>query len=375
MRYVVPILGLLLVIGALAGIKVDQISNLMKAGAAFEEAGPPAEVVSTDFTRDLAWENTLSAVGTFSAARGVAISTEAPGMVKRILFESGGVARAGQVLVELDTNVERAQLASAEVRKKLAEQNLKRTRSLVESGAATRQQLENEESQLESAVAEIASVQAQISRKIVRAPFAGRLGIRAVNLGQYLSPGTQLTTLESLDTVYMDFTLPQQVLSALTIGLAVRVSLEGTDETLTGTIEAIDPSIDPATRSVRIRASVPNPAQKLRPGMFGNVTVVLPERSKAVVAPATAIVHAPYGDSVFVVEPAKNPRDPKEKQVRQQFVRLGEERGDFVEVLEGVKPGDELVSSGAFKLRNGAKIMINNKNKPEPELSPRLENR
>jgi membrane fusion protein, multidrug efflux system len=375
MRYVVPILGLLLVIGALVGIKTDQISNLMKAGAAFEEMGPPAEAVSTDFTRELAWENTLSAVGTFSAARGVAISTESPGMVKRIHFESGGVAKAGQVLVELDTAVERAQLASAEVRKKLAEQNLKRTRALVESGAATRQQLENEESVLESAVAEIASVEAQISRKIVRAPFAGRLGIRAVNLGQYLSPGTQLTTLESLDSVYMDFTLPQQVLSALQIGLPVRVELEGTKETLTGTIEAIDPTIDPSTRSIRIRATVPNPAQKLRPGMFGTVSVVLPERGKAVVAPAMAVVHAPYGDSVFVVEPAKNPRTPNEKQVRQQFVRLGEERGDFVEVLEGVKAGEELVVSGAFKLRSGAKITINNKNKPEPELAPRLDNR
>lgn len=375
MRYAVPILGLLLVIGALAGIKFSQISNLIQAGEAYAKAGPPPEAVATDKTRDLAWENTLSSVGTFTAAKGVAISAEAPGMVKRIAFESGGLAKAGQVLVELDTSVERAQLAAAQVRKKLAEQNLKRTRSLVEGGAATKQQQDTEENTVEAADAEIASMQAQIARKVIKAPFAGRLGIRAVDLGQYLSPGQQLTTLESLDSVYIDFTLPQQALSALSVGLSVRITMENSKEELTGTVAAIDPTLDAATRAIKVRASVPNESQRFRPGMFANVQVVMPDQTSAVVAPTTAVVHAPYGDSVFVVEPLKDAKDDKVKQVRQQFVRLGDERGDFVEVLDGIKVGDELVTSGAFKLRNGAKITINNKTKPEPELAPELENR
>lgn len=379
MRYALPILGLLLVIGALAGIKFSQISSLIEAGEAFAKAGPPPEAVSTDTARELAWESTLTAVGSFQAVRGVDISNESPGVVKRIAFESGNLVKAGQVLVELDTSVERAQLATALARKKLAEQTAARTRQLVQSGAATTQQLENDEAQLEAITAEVEGIQAQIARKTVRAPFAGRLGIRNVNLGQYLAPGTVLTTLESLDSLYLDFTLPQQTLPVLNTGLPVRASLEGQKLELEGQITAVDPSVDPATRSIKVRATVPNPDQKLRPGMFANVTVVLPERSSIVAAPRTAVVHAPYGDSVFVVEPLeeaeKNGAPDNVRKVRQQFVKLGEERGDFVVITEGVKPGEELVVAGAFKLRNGAKIAVNNENKPDAQLAPNPPNR
>jgi membrane fusion protein (multidrug efflux system) len=379
MRYVLPILGLVLLVGALVGVKAKQISNLIQAGEAFAKAGPPPESVSTDVTRELSWEGSLTAVGSVAAVRGVSISAEAPGVVKRILFESGNLARAGQVLVELDTSVERAQLATAVARKKLAGQTIARTRNLSASGALSTTQLENDESQLEASSAEVAAIEAQIARKVVRAPFAGRLGIRNVNLGQYVNPGEALTTLESLDSVYIDFTLPQQTLQSVHTGQPVRVTLEGETLALEGTIAAIDPSIDSATRSIRLRASVPNADQKLRPGMFANVAVVLPGKGSVVAAPVTAIVHAPYGDSVFVVEPLKGGETETGKnavkQVRQQFVRLGEDRGDFVAVLDGVKPGEELVTAGAFKLRNGAHISIDNKNRPEPSLDPRPENR
>lgn len=393
-RYIVAILGLLLVVGGLVGIKANQISGLIKAGEAFAKAGPPPESVSSDVARELAWEGTLSAVGTIAAAKGVAVSNDSPGVVKRIAFESGQLAKAGQVLVELDTGVERAQLATAQARRELAEQNIQRTRQLFQSGGLSRSQLDADESALKGAQAEVAGLQAQIERKVLRAAFAGRLGIRAVNLGQYLSPGTPVTTLEALDTVYVDFTLPQQALSSVDIGFPVRVRIEGEKHKdgkqveVQGSVAAVDPTLDRATRSIRVRATVPNQKQTLRPGMFANVSVVLPKRDSIVAVPATAVVHASYGDSVFLIEsesapgakgdakaPESQQPDSNVKQVRQQFVRLGEERGDFVAVLDGVKPGQELVSAGAFKLRNGAKIVINNGSRPEPKVDPIPENR
>ncbi len=386
MRYLVPILGLVLLLGGLGTIKFTQISKLMDAGAAYAKAGPPPLAVSSDVARELSWEGTLSAVGTIAAVRAVAVSNESPGVVKQIRFDSGAMAKAGQILVELDTSVEKAQLATALARKELAERTHARTASLYERKVLTQAQQENDLAQLQAVRAEVDALRAQIERKIVRAAFAGRLGIRAVNLGQYLSPGTVLTTLDALDSVFVDFTLPQQALESLRPGLKVRVTLEGDDAVaIDGTISAVDPSLDPTTRSIRVRASVPNEQQKLRPGMFANVAIVLPERDSIVAVPQTAIVHAPYGDSLFLVEPLKEqpntPTGNAEKaptpvqQVRQQFVRLGEQRGDFVAVLEGVKVGQEVVTAGAFKLRNGATITVNNKIKPDAKVDPRPENR
>jgi membrane fusion protein, multidrug efflux system len=379
-RYLVPVLGLLLLIGALAGVKWAQISSLITAGAAAEAAGPPPEAISSGTSQTMSWERTLSAVGSISAAQGVTVSNDLPGLVTRIRFESGDVVKQGEVLVELDTRVERAQLATAEARAELAEQNVKRTRALAARGGVPRSQLDNDESQLKSARAEVDALRAQISRKIVRAPFAGKLGIRAVNLGQYLSSGTTLTTLESLDAVYVDFSLPQHALSQLTPGMPVRI--EAGELNAKGTLDAVDPRIDQATRSIRVRASVSNADQDLRPGMFVNVGVVLPEEASVVAVPATSVVHAPYGDSVFVLEPldAKDKQAPAPagkpiKEARQQFVRVGEQRGDFVAVLEGLEPGREVVTAGAFKLFNGAKVIVDNGVGPDPKLSPRPENR
>jgi membrane fusion protein (multidrug efflux system) len=385
-RYGVAIVGLLVLVGALAGIKGTQISGLIKAGEAFAKEGPPPESVSTDFARTFTWERTLSAIGTITTDRGVAVSNDAAGIVKRIAFESGGMAKEGQVLIELDNGVERAQLRTAQARKELAEQNMERTKSLFASGGVSRSQLDADESQLKSASAEVAGLEAQIARKVVRAPFAGRLGIRAVNLGQYLSPGTMVTTLEALESVYVDFTLPQQASGEISVGTPVRVGVSGVEKLeAAGAVAAVDPSLDRATRSLRIRATLPNPEQKLRPGMFAEVKVVLPDTQEVVAIPLTAVVHAPYGDSVFLVEDGHAEGEKAKAQtaaksagplhVRQQFVRLGEERGDYVAVLEGVKAKDPLVSAGAFKLRNGAKITVHNEVKPEPKLAPHPENR
>jgi membrane fusion protein, multidrug efflux system len=372
MRIVVAILGLLLLVGALAGVKGAQIASLMAFGKQYEKSGPPPESVSTAVAREQSWEGTLSAVGSIAAVKGVSVSNEASGTVSRIAFESGSVVHQGDVLVELETSVERAQLASARARRALADVSLRRAIALFESNSIARADLDNAQSALDSATADANAVEAQIGRKVVRAPFTGRLGIRAVNLGQYLGPGAPVATLEATDSVYVDFTLPQQRLAALSVGMPVRAEIAGASGApIEGTVSAIDPAIDPVTRTIKVRATVPNAEERLRPGMFVNVTVVLPTQAPIVTVPSTAVLHAPYGDSVFVVED----KSGANAKVRQQFVRLGESRGDFVAVVDGVKPDQEVVTAGAFKLRNGMKIAIKPDVRPPPELTPHPDNR
>lgn len=367
MRYFAPILVLLALLAGLATLKFKQISSLIRFGQQAAKAGPPPEVVGTATAQQAEWAGALSAVGSVTAARGVAVSNEAAGVVTGVHFESGDSVRAGQVLVTLDTSVERAQLASLEARRELATVTAGRSRLLVNQQAAPRAQLDNDEAQLKSQRADLSALRAQIDRKTVRAPFAGRLGIRTVNLGQYLNPGTPVTVLQAMGTVYVDFSLPQQHLGDARVGSKVRITLAGDDPApIEGVIAAIDPAIDSTTRTVKLRASALNQKERLRPGMFVNVDLLLPTRAAVVTAPATAVVHAAYGDSVFVVE---------DRKVRQQFVRLGEARGDLVALLAGVKAGQELVTQGAFKLRNGGSVVINNDIQAQPSINPRPENR
>ena len=374
MRYLIPLVVLVAIVAGLGSVKFRQIQTLLQAKEVGEKMGPPPETVGTAVAAEDSWEGTIAAVGTVAAVRGVAVSNESPGVVTAIHFESGQVVRAGQVLVELDTSVERAQLASAEARKQLADLSAGRSRALAEREAASKAQLDADEAQLKTSSADFGALKAQIDRKTVRAPFAGRLGIRNVNLGQYLQPGTAVTVLESLGSVYVDFSVPQQYLRDVKVGTPVRVTLTGagTGTVLDGAIGAVDPAIDATTRSIKLRASVPNPKDKLRPGMFVNVEVVRNQKSRVVTAPVTAIVHASYGDSVFVVEPG--PTDKAAKVARQQFVRVGPTRGDFVAILDGVTAGQELVTAGAFKLRNGSPVVVNNAIKPTPALSPHVDN-
>ncbi|HEY8946096.1 MAG TPA: efflux RND transporter periplasmic adaptor subunit, partial [Polyangiaceae bacterium] len=309
--------------------------------------------------------------------RGVELSNDAAGIVSKIAFESGQSVRQGQILVELNSDVERAQLTSLRAKVKLAQVSLERSKKLAGSGAVTQSQLDEDQSTFDSLVAEEAALKAQIERKIVRAPFAGRLGIRAVNKGQYLPPGTTVTVLETTESSYVDFTLPQQELSKIKEGMRVRLLSEQKGAPpVEGTISAIDPSVDAVTRAVKVRATVPNETG-LRSGMFANVQIILPEKRTVVAVPQTAIVHATYGDSVFRVETRKEPGpDGKPVKVaRQQFVRIGGERGDFVAIEQGVKAGEEIVAAGAFKLRNGSTVVVNNGVKLDPQLAPRVDNR
>jgi membrane fusion protein (multidrug efflux system) len=384
MRYLVAALAIVALVGGLAAIKFTQISSLMSMGKAMQKLGPPPEAVSSATAEEQTWGGSMSAVGTIASAKGVAISNEVPGIVSRIHFESGAFVKQGQILVELDSRAERAQLASIEARRDLATSNVGRTRALVADQALSQAQLDADESALKTSTADLKALHAQIDRKLVRAPFAGRLGIRQVNLGQYLNPGTVLTELEAIDVVFVDFTLPQQRLDTVKTGMPVKVAVEGiAGLSADGTVNAINPTVDATTRTLKLRASVPNKDEKLRPGMFAKVTVVLPEQGAIVAVPASAVVRASYGDSVFVIEDkkdesgavAKGPDGKPAKIARQQFVRLGEARGDFIAVADGVKAGQELVSAGAFKLRNNAGIVVNNDIKVEPQLAPRPENR
>jgi membrane fusion protein (multidrug efflux system) len=391
MRIVTAVGISVVVIGALAGTKAAQISSLIRFGKAAQAAGPPPQAVGTAAAKGAEWESLLESVGSVAAGRGVTISNEVPGVVRAIRFDSGAKVRAGQVLVELDASVERAQLSSLQARRDLATTSAIRTRRLEAGGASTKAQLDADESQLKTVSADARALEAQIEKKTIRAPFGGKLGIRSVNLGQYLNPGTPITVLESLDAVYIDFTVPQQQVARVPVGTSVRIVLPGSQppRTLPGKIAAVDPNVDPLTRAVKLRASVEEVGDKtttgdpLRPGMFVNVSVVLPDRASVVFVPATAILSAPYGNSVYVVEdrkdeaghPVTGPGGKPAKVARQQFVRLGVTRGDFVAIDEGVTAGQEVVMLGAFKLRNGAPVFVNNEVQLSPSQTPNPPNR
>ena len=369
-RYLLPILGLLAIVIGLVALKASQISMLIGFGKAAQKNGPPPEVVSTTVAKEDTWEETLPSVGTVTAAKGVTISNDAPGVVSSIKFDSGAIVKQGDVLVILDNSVEQAQLASANARRELAKQNVGRTQSLVQTGSLPKAQLDNDEAAVKTSHADLGALEAQIARKVVRAPFSGKLGIRNVNLGQYLNPGTAITVLEALDNVYVDFSLPQQQLPQIALGMPVRVSASDNTEITTATIAALDPTVDSITRSIKLRASVPNANEKLRPGMFVKVAVVLPSKKTVVTVPATGVLHAPYGDSLFVVE-----ADGAKKKVRQQFVRIDKTRGDYVAIADGIKTGEEIVTAGAFKLHNGSGVAVNNAIDLHPQLDPHPENR
>ena len=383
-RYVFALLGVAAILGGLGAVKYKQIATLIAMGHAMQASGPPPEAVATTAVRKDTWQSTLDAVGSVAAAKGVTVSNDAPGIVSAIHFESGTMIKQGQVLVELDSNVERAQLASVLARQELAEVNAKRTRALVAADAIPRSQQDNDDAIVRTSGSDLSQLRAQIDRKIVRAPFSGKLGIRLVNLGQYLNPGTAIAELAATETVFVDFTLPQEELRRLTLGMPVRVVIEGEGTApADGSLAAIDPAIDATTRSIKLRASLPNRDEKLLPGMFARISVILPETRDVTILPVSALVHASYGDSVFVVEDRKddagNPVTGADghpaKVARQQFVRVSETRGDFAAVTNGVTAGQEIVTAGAFKLHNGAPVVVNaSAEQPKADLAPHPEN-
>ena len=363
-------LGLLLLVGIIATIKALQIGRMAAQG----NQAPPPETVTTAAAKKESWEVVLNAIGSLQAVQGVMVTAELPGKVVKIAFEPGSRVKAGDLLVQQDTSTEEAQLRVAEAAETLAQTNFRRLRELLARKIVSKAEYDNAEAQCKQAAAQSDNIRALIAKKSIRAPFSGRLGIRLIDLGQVLDSGEEIVSLQSLDPIFVDFLLPQQVLGRVRPGLPVRVTTDALpDEIIEGEISAINPQVDPATRNIRIQATAANTQEHLRPGMFVNVGVVLPVRNEVVAIPATSVLYAPYSDSVFILE-EKFQEGRRVQALRQQFVRLGEKRGDFVSVASGVNEGDVVVSTGVFKLRNGQEVVVDNTLAPEFHLAPKVAN-
>ena len=372
-RIVLAIVGLLIVVGLLAGIKFLQIGKMIDQGKKFV---PPAETVTTYQVQPQQWDAQLNAVGSLAAVQGVTVSAEVPGKVVAIAFQSGATVKAGDLLLRQDTSVEEARLPGAEASAVLAKANLDRTRSLLAENAGSQSDYDTALANYSLAVAETEQLKAAIAKKTIRAPFAGKLGIRLVNLGQILKEGEAIVSLQTVDPIFADFSLPQQDLARLQPGIPVTITTDGyVGARFAGKLSAINAEVDAATRNIRLQATIANPKEQLRPGMFARVAVELPGRNELLAVPATAVLYAPYGDSVFLVEDHKDETSGQTgKTLRQQFVRLGEKRGDFVAAVSGLKGGETVVSTGVFKLRNGQAAVIDNKLAPAFSLEPKPEN-
>jgi membrane fusion protein (multidrug efflux system) len=367
--------GIVIALGLLAaicvfvvGIKALQIGKMMS----MPQTMPPTTVSSVT-VKEEDWAPRLTAVGSVSAVEGAVVSAELAGIVSEINFENGAVAKKGEVLMKLDASQEEALLRSAEAEAQLAGTDLERSRDLAMKKVVSSAELDSAQSKFRRLNAVVDQMRSNIAKKSLIAPFDGQLGIRQVNIGQMINAGQQVVALTGLDRVYVDFALPDQYLSKLAKGLEVNVHSDAFPERqFKGKLTAINSMVDSSTRNISLQATLENPDHALRPGMFAKTEVTLPEKHKALVVPGSAISYAPFGDSVFVIEKKKDEKTGKESQViRQQFVRVGEARGDLVAITQGLKAGETIVSTGVFKLRNGMTVTINNDLAPNPQVNPK----
>ena len=371
-RIFLTLIGLVLLIAVLSGIKALQIDKMIEAGSQFVQ---PPEPVTTARVISVSWETVLPSIGSLTAVQGVTIATELPGKVVKIVFTPGSRVKKGDLLLRQDTSSEEAQLPGTEAFLTLSNRNLSRAKSLIAEEMISQSQLDTAQANFQQAQAAVDNLRSQIAKKTVRAPFSGRLGIRLVNLGQSLREGDAIVSLQTLSPIYVDFQLPQQYLNQVRQGLPVRVTADGLpDRQLTGKITAINPQVNVATRSIGVQATLQNAEELLRPGMFVSIEVVLPKLQTVLSIPATAVLYAPFGDSVFIIEEKQTEDGKKYLALRQQFIRLGEKRGDFVSVLSGLSAGESVVSTGVFKLRNGQTVVVDNSLTPEFKLNPQPEN-
>jgi membrane fusion protein (multidrug efflux system) len=369
-KRMILMLGLMVVLlGSLGFVKFKQVQSAVQAAGGFQ---PPPEAVTTVIAQRQEWPSSLSMIGTLEAVQGVVVSADLPGTVARIAFVSGQSVREGDVLVELDTRQERAQLAALEAQRELAGVNFSRMQQLVNEGVISRAEYDRATADQKQTEANVAEIRATIQRKTIRAPFSGVLGIRKVNLGQYLSGGSAIVSVESLNPIYVNFGVPQQASGQVQIRRSLRLTAENLPgQVFTGQVTAVDSIVDEATRNVQVQATLANTGGKLRPGMFVQVELGLGANRPVITLPATAINYAPYGDTVYVVTDLKDPNGKPYRGVRQQFVKIEGARGDQVGIVSGVNPGDEIVSSGVFKLRNGAAVQVNNKVQPGNNPAPK----
>lgn len=380
--WIVSIVGIVVVVVSLVGIKVGQIRAMIQAGEAFV---PPPEVVTSAKVEAAVWQSRRSAIGTLVAVHDAVLGAELPGLIREVAFTSGSTVKRGAAMVRLDTTNEEAQLASAKADLGLALATLERARALRKGEANTPADLEVAEARAKQTQAAVASIQATIAKKTIRAPFDGRVAIKQVERGQVVSPGTPIATLQSVNPIYAEFSLPQQALADIQVGQIATMRVDSfPDRTWRGTVSTVNSEVDSATRNIRIRATFPNPDGLLRPGLFANVEVSAKDQQRVLTIPTTAVVYAPYGDTVFVLDEAKDDSPAGGKQephgtasapptfaAQPRFVRLGERRGDFVAVVSGLEPGETVVSNGAFKLRKGVRVALNNHLAPPAQLDPR----
>jgi membrane fusion protein, multidrug efflux system len=360
-----------LLISGLGFIKYKQVETAIHASAGYQ---PPPEAVTTIVARQEHWSSDMNVIGSVEAVQGVTVAADLPGTVARINFDSGRAVHAGDVLVELDTRQERAQLAALQAQSDLAKLNYDRSQQLSKEGVISRMEYDKSSADQRQTEANVAEIKATIERKTIRAPFSGILGIRKINLGEYLAAGAAIVSLQSLNPIYVNFGVPQQNAGQVQVGRTINVTREElAGKVFSGRVTALDSVIDETTRNVQVQATLPNPSGKLRPGMFVQVDLALGAGQPTITLPASAISYAPYGDSVFVVTDLKDPKGNSYRGVRQQFVKLGGSRGDQVAILSGVNPGEEVVSSGVFKLRNGAAVTVNNKIQPSNNPAPKPE--
>jgi membrane fusion protein (multidrug efflux system) len=369
-RMILMLVAAALLVGALGYFKLRQVQAAVKGGA-FQ---PPPAAVTTIVAKQETWPSTLSVVGTTAPVHGVTVSADLPGTVDTINFDSGKFVHEGEVLVQLDTRQERAQLAALEAQRDLAKINYDRNRQLVNEGVISRLDYDKSTAEQKQTEANVGEIKATIQRKTIRAPFSGILGIRQVNLGQYMSAGTAIVSLQALDPIYANFNVPQQVMSQMRPGQSVKISTDGASgHEYTGRVNALESTVDESTRNVQVQATLANSDNKLRPGMFVQVEVGVGAQRSLFPLPASAINYAPFGDSVYIVTDLKGPDGKTYRGVRQQFVKIAGARGDQVGIVSGLNQGDEVVTSGAFKLRNGAAVAVNNKIQPGNNPSPKPE--
>ena len=373
MRMFLTLLGCLIVFGGVFGYKA-WTAHVTEQFLSNRSA--PVQTVSAMEAPTATWQGRIRAVGSLSAIRGVEVATEIDGRVTEVAVEDGARVEQGEVLVRLSSAGLEADLRAAKADARLAEIELERQRRLRQQNANSEADVDRAESELEQARGRAGSVRAALAKKTIRAPFAGRVGIVQVDLGQYLGVGHAVVTLQTLDPIHVDFSVPQRELARLEAGQKIRAEVDTwPDAGFAGEITAISPRVESSTRNVSVRGRLDNPEGRLRPGMFVRTAVQMPQQQEVVTLPQTAISYNPYGDSVFLVNEQETEAGETRLTVERKFVRTGETRGDQVQVLEGVEPGQRVVTAGQLKLRNGSRVKIDNSIEPANDPSPEVGNR
>jgi membrane fusion protein (multidrug efflux system) len=368
-RMVIMLVAVAVVFGGIFGFQAFKAVMIKKFIAGISN---PPQTISAAAAATSEWQPKIEAIGSLRAVKGAELSLEASGVVESISFNSGDDVEAGAILLKLRTADDVARLDSLKAMAELNEITLDRSQRLLKTQAVSQAQLDSDGAKVKDAKAQVAQQQAIIDKKILRAPFAGHLGIRAVDLGQYLGAGTPIVTLQALDPIYVDFYVPQQSVDQVRLGQQVSVKVDAyKDQTFVGEISAVNPKVDVSNRNVQIRAILKNPDHRLLPGMYATIDIAVGSPATYVTLPQTAISYNPYGDTVYVVESKGNDAAGKPQLVaRQTFITVGPTRGDQVAILRGIDAGDTIVTAGQIKLHNGSVVMVDNSVTPTADAAP-----